>query len=190
MANIYMIVSIEDVKLGYKVTGTPDTIVEADLPFANNFVINANVQQIEFVGDATTETIPIGTGFNGTIAADKFTTDVLQFAAGITPITTGLPADELARWYPEKGTYPFLRARVILKAKNAVTGAFTHLRLEVPKLSIQNPWTPGQAQNNTKLGQELAWAATKTEVDLLGTALPGITGGTGGVHYLLAELTA
>lgn len=185
-----MILSIDDVQLGYKVTGTPDTIVDADLPFANNFTINANVQQIEFAGDGTTESIPIGTGFTGTLAADKFTTDVLQRAAGITPVTTGLPTDEVARWYPELGTYPFLRARVRLKAKNAVSGALTHLRLEIPKLTMQSPWTPGQAQNNTKLSQELAWSASKTEEDLLGVQLPGVTEGSGGVHYLLAELTA
>lgn len=165
-----------------------NAIAWVDLPFSNAFNLDANINNITFEGDGTQELVPISNGVTGTMTASKFTTDLLDKIAGITPTTTNLPTDEASRYYPEEGTYPYVDARVTLKGIDDVTGANVKLRLEVYKMKIQTPWTPGAAGNNAAMQSELAWTSVKTTVDLLGRTLPGLVGGSEGIHFSIAPL--
>jgi hypothetical protein len=188
----YKILGIEDVQIGYKVTG-PDAIVDQDYPFANAFQINPQTQELTYEGDMASEYVSINLGLRGTMAADKFETLVLEKALGMTDSTTGrvtagLPGDESIRYYPESGTYPFLRLRVKLLAINETTQARQRLRLEVFRAQIQpTPWAPGNAASAAKLPMEMGWTAIRTSVDLINVALPGVT--SGGAFYSVAVLT-
>src|SRR3954471_16149526 len=159
-----------------------------DLPFANAFNLDANINNVTFEGDGTQELVPISNGVTGTMTASKFTTDLLDRIAGIVPTTTGLPVDEASRYYPEEGTYPYVDARVTLKGIDDISGANVKLRLEIFKMKIQTPWTPGAAGNNAAMQSELAWTSVKTTVDLLGRALPGLIANSEGIHFSIAPL--
>ena len=159
-----------------------------DLPFANAFNLDANINNVTFEGDGTQELVPISNGVTGTMTASKFTTDLLDKIAGIAPTTTNLPTDEASRYYPEEGTYPYVDARVTLKGIDDTSGANVKLRLEIYKMKIQTPWTPGAAGNNAAMASELAWTSVKTTTDLLGRTLPGLISGSEGVHFSIAPL--
>jgi len=159
-----------------------------DLPFSNAFNLDANINNVTFEGDGTQELVAISNGVTGTVTASKFTTDLLDKIAGIVPTTVSLPTDEASRYYPEEGTYPYVDARVTLKGIDDISGANVKLRLEVYKMKIQTPWTPGAAGNNAAMQSELAWTSVKTTVDLLGRTLPGLISGSEGIHFSIAPL--
>jgi hypothetical protein len=160
---------------------------EADMPFVNAFSMDPNIDNITFEGDGTQEQVPVSNGVTGSFTLGKFTTAILDAIAGVTKITSGLPADEAARWYPELGSYPYVRGRCLLKAQDETTGAEVRLRVEVPKMKIQNPWVPGDAGNNAAMNSEIAWSSTGTNKDLIGATLPGLTAGDT-IHYSLATM--
>lgn len=162
-------------------------LTDADMPFVNAFTMDPNIDNITFEGDGTQEQVPVSNGVTGSFTLGKFTTAILDVIAGVTKVTSGLPADEAARWYPELGSYPYVRGRCLIKAQDESTGAEVRLRIEVPKMKIQNPWVPGDAGNNAAMNSEIAWSSTGTFNDLIGAALPGLIAGDS-IHYSVATM--
>lgn len=162
-------------------------ILDADMPFVNAFAMDPNIDNITFEGDGTQEQVPVSNGVTGSFTLGKFTTAILDAIAGVTKVTSGLPADEAARWYPELGAYPYVRARCLIKAQDEATGAEVRLRIEVPKMKIQSPWVPGDAGNNAAMNSEIAWSSTGTNKDLIGATLPGLLADDT-VHYSIATM--
>jgi hypothetical protein len=170
-------------------TGTGNVFVRSTvrLNMANAFNINANINNLTFQGDGTQELVPVSNGITGTMAASKWTTDILDKALAAAKLTTvQTPPDETSRWLPEIGSYPYVEGMVKLKGINdSGDGSDVSLKITIFKMKVQKPWVPANAGNNAVQGMDLAWTSIQTQTDLLGGPIPN---SVDGVHYAIGVL--
>jgi hypothetical protein len=168
-------------------TDTVKVIKKVRFTFANAFNIDPQNQEITSQGDNLQEYVTLNLGMRGSMAADKFDTEVLEKIIGATAITALLPPDEATRYYPEGGNYPNVGAEVDLIAIDDSTGLTQYIRIAVPKMQLYpRPWVPGNAATAAKMPTTLNWTALQTTTDLMGHTLPSIP--TDGVFYWIAVL--
>lgn len=165
-------------------------IFEVKVGMAQDMTLNPNITEIVYNGDGTQVKIPVSQGITGVINMEFWTDEFLQYAAGVTPVTANIPADEVSRSYMELGTYPPVRLRGKLRVINTGTGgASGHWRLEVPKALIQRPLTFGSVASGAPTKFAIAFSAVPTAIDIGGAPLVGLTNGQT-VQALLAKLAA
>lgn len=146
-------------------------------PRANKFDLNANLITLVYSGDGGSERLYLPNGITGSFAVDKQGSDLFQYVAGITPMTTLTRSDEATRWYNAQGNYPNVQLDAYFKVtRDDQQGQFTRLRLTVIAAKVQGIFLPGSAANNAVQTTTVAWSATGQLVDILGRALPNLVG--------------
>lgn len=169
---------------------TAKAIFEVDIGMANNLTLDPNVDTLEFTGDGTTVRVPVARGVSGTLTMSFWNKEFLELAAGVTRYTTGLPPDEVARSYPQLGSYPFVRIRGRIQViETTAGGAAGHWRVEVPKAVIQRPVLPGEVASGEPTSFEFNFTAFKTREDISGAVLPNVPADQT-VEVIIAELTS
>lgn len=164
-------------------------IHEVKVGMAQNLTLDPNITQITYNGDGTQVKIPVSQGVTGKFNMEFWTDEFMQYAAGVTPVTANLPADETTRSYPELGTYPPVRIRAKVRViDTSVGGATGHWRIEVPKAILQRPLTFGDIASGEPTKFEMAFTAVPTVTDISGSALVGAGGES--VQMLIAKLAA
>jgi hypothetical protein len=149
------------------------------LPLANRLDLNANIVTLQFNGDGSVERLYLPNGLTGVLGTDKFAMDMLQYVAGITPVTVGvgIRSDEASRWYLEQGAYPNVQIDAYYKAtRDDQQGQFTRVRVTIPSAKLQAVFLPSNAGNNAVQNVILNWSALGVTKDLMGQTLPGLTG--------------
>jgi hypothetical protein len=165
-------------------------IFEVDVGMAQNLSLDPQIDTIEYNGDGTRVQVPISRGVSGTINVEFWTKELLELAAGVTRYTANLPPDEVARAYPELGTYPFVRIRGRVRViETSAGGAAGHWRLEVPKAILQRPLVWGDVASGEATKFEFNFTAFKTRTDISDAVLPNL-GPSEEVDFVIAELVA
>jgi hypothetical protein len=146
-------------------------------PFVNAFTMDFNLTTLTFEYSGTSDQVQVGSALTGTIGLGKFNTAILDSIVGVTAETSGLMSGYAKQWNPELGTYPYVQMEIDLRVQDdAASGAETELTIVVWKAKLQNPFAVGDVGNLEANTQTLSWSATSTATDILGAAIPGVTG--------------
>lgn len=166
-------------------------ILELDMGMAQNLTLDPNLNNIEYTGDGTKVRIPVSEGVTGRFNFEFWTEDFWEFIAGCEVLTTGIPADETDRVYPQLGTYPTVRIRAKIRQIDTSTGGATgHKRLEIPKAILQRPTLFGDIGSTAATTFEVNFTAVETAIDIAGSPLPGVNQADETVAVIVANLAA
>jgi hypothetical protein len=185
----YKVMGILDACILYSGSGV---IATTNIPYGNTLSLVPENDTITFEGDGETDEEYSNLRLTGTIAGDKFDTDVLSKLTGKTAVTSGSGIDgvESSRFYmgaTEDLTPPTVGLRVDFNAKDDSTETAKTMRVTVFKAQIR-PFTPPDGSNNEKWGPiAFEWSAKRTSVDIIDAALPGVP--TGGAMYAISILS-
>lgn len=165
-------------------------VAEVQNTFTNNIKFDTEIDEIEFKGDGLKDVSYQLSAITGEVASAHYDLKALTTVAGITPVTTGLPANETERIYfggvaDSSGLVCGLAAwaRVVNMATN--TPGFAKFVFPVVNLS---PFTPPELKSGEGGESTYKFSTTRTTKDIAGTALVDVP--AGGAMWYVAMLNA
>ncbi len=184
-----------DLKLGRSNNAAPPIVVWTDVRKVNNFTINdpdTDDQDIE--GDGTVETDTAINGYDGSFAAAYLDESVLDVLFAKPPATASLGTNPngvaiVSRQgfgATKENNNPVIAAYCTMEGYDVDTGVRKDVGFFVPKLKA-NPHSAGEIQNRGIFGMEVGFTLRKTDVDILGAAIPGADPGG---NYFFRDILA
>lgn len=171
-------------------TGTVKKRVETDVLFTNSIEFDNEETFLNFEGDNQTKQAYILSNITAKLSPDCLSIDAIETVFSKTAVTASLPTG-LTRltWFGDNVESAGVAAGLYVEGhaiKNS-SGVETTVdfRLWVPLGTMYLSGPPSMTTKEKAGKQQYILTASKTSVDVIGAALPGIP--TGGAYYAIAE---
>lgn len=176
------------VRLGHKVTGSPDTIAYVDLD-SRQFSLDKQFTTLVTQGTTTTHEKDILEKMLAQTSNQVWQAALNEIMLGAAT-TTGLPSGEAARWgYDGTLASTFYELRITVTGTDLDSGADVTFEVRIWKVQPKQYDPFAQFSAKQVVEQTAQFSVSKATTDLLGAAIVGLRNAASGDYFTVVRLS-